>query len=60
MDCMFFKAALNAHFFDGAFYPVGGASEIAFSIIPVIERAGGRVLVRADVTEILVRALMVT
>ena len=37
----------------GASYPVGGASEIAFNIIPVIERAGGRVLVRANVTEIL-------
>jgi len=36
----------------GASYPRGGASEIAFTIIPVIERAGGRVLVRAPVTAI--------
>jgi hypothetical protein len=28
----------------------GGASEIAFTIIPVIEAAGGKVLVRANVT----------
>jgi all-trans-retinol 13,14-reductase len=38
----------------GAYYPRGGASEIAFHIIPVIEKAGGRVLVRAPVSEILI------
>ena len=32
---------------------MGGPSEIAFSIIPVIEKAGGKVLVRARVTDIL-------
>ena len=31
-------------------YLTGGASEIALSIIPVIEAAGGRVLVKANVT----------
>lgn len=31
---------------DGSFYPVGGASEMAMSLIPIIERAGGKVLVR--------------
>jgi all-trans-retinol 13,14-reductase len=46
---------LNSHFYDGGFYPVGGASEIALNIIPVIERSGGKVLVRANVKEILVR-----
>jgi all-trans-retinol 13,14-reductase len=52
------QAILNSHFYDGGFYPVGGASEIALNIIPVIERAGGRVLVRANVTEILVRLII--
>ncbi len=43
------------HFLDeGGFYPVGGASEIAYNIIPVIERSGGKVLVRSQVDEILV------
>lgn len=37
----------------GAQYPVGGASEIPYRIVPVIERSGGRVLVKAPVTEIL-------
>ena len=42
------------HFWNGGFYPLGGPSEIAFQIIPIIERYGGRVLVDAPVTNILV------
>ncbi|XP_061873593.1 all-trans-retinol 13,14-reductase [Colius striatus] len=41
------------HYQRGAWYPRGGASEIAFHIVPLIERAGGTVLVRALVTRIL-------
>ena len=33
-------ALLVNHYKNGAFYPVGGASEIALNIIPVIERYG--------------------
>lgn len=44
---------LTNHFTYGGYYPVGGASELAFNIIPTIEAAGGCVLVRASVTEIL-------
>jgi len=39
---------------EGGFYPVGGPEAITKGMIPVIERAGGRVLVRAPVTEIIV------
>ena len=46
-------ASLVAHFYKGGYYPVGGASEIAHTIIPTIEQAGGRVLVRANVKEVL-------
>ena len=46
-------STLASHFANGAYYPVGGASEIAFKIIPTIEAAGGRVLVRACVTDII-------
>ena len=46
-------ALLVNHFLEGGYYPKGGASEIAFNIIPVIERAGGRVLVRARVKSLL-------
>uniref|UniRef100_UPI00358FEBBE all-trans-retinol 13,14-reductase isoform X1 n=1 Tax=Myxine glutinosa TaxID=7769 RepID=UPI00358FEBBE len=46
-------AILLNHYQYGSFYPVGGASEIAFHIIPVIERAGGAVLTRALVKRVL-------
>jgi len=50
------QAALNRHFMKaGAHYPKGGASEIAYNIIPVIEKAGGRVLVRVTVTDIVAK-----
>uniref|UniRef100_A0A8K9XDM0 Si:ch1073-13h15.3 n=1 Tax=Oncorhynchus mykiss TaxID=8022 RepID=A0A8K9XDM0_ONCMY len=41
-------------FYRGAYYPKGGASEISYHIIPVIQKSGGNVLVRAPVTQILV------
>ncbi|KAI9564725.1 hypothetical protein GHT06_008466 [Daphnia sinensis] len=37
----------------GSCYPIGGASEMPFRIIPVIERSGGRVLMKANVSQIL-------
>ena len=39
---------------EGAAYPVGGSTQLAKCLVPVIEEAGGRVLVRARVREILV------
>ncbi|XP_064108967.1 LOW QUALITY PROTEIN: all-trans-retinol 13,14-reductase-like [Macrobrachium nipponense] len=47
------QTLLHSHFAAGSSYPVGGASEIAFHIIPVIEESGGKVLVRAEVEHIL-------
>jgi all-trans-retinol 13,14-reductase len=47
-------ALIAEHYFEGASYPVGGAASIAAAIAPVIERAGGKILVGADVAEILV------
>ena len=47
------QAMLFFHFLEGASYPRGGASEFAFHMIPVIEQAGGKVLVRAPVSRIL-------
>ncbi|MBN3312050.1 RETST reductase, partial [Atractosteus spatula] len=43
-----------SHYLGGAWYPKGGASEIAYHMIPIIEKAGGAVLVRAPVQRILV------
>ena len=47
------QATLTNHFTDGGYYPKGGASEIAFNMIPTIEASGGRVLVRAKVIDII-------
>ena len=47
-------AIVTAHYFDGGAYPVGGASAIVRAIVPTIERAGGAVVVAADVERILV------
>ena len=48
-------AIVAAHYFNGASYPVGGASRIAETIAPAIERNGGKVVVSADVQEIIVQ-----
>ncbi|XP_077590047.1 all-trans-retinol 13,14-reductase-like [Stigmatopora nigra] len=47
------NALLLHHYKRGAYYPRGGASEFAFHIIPVIQKAGGTVLVRAAVERII-------
>ena len=49
-------AIIAEHYLEGAFYPVGGAARIAASIAPTIERAGGRILVGAEVEQILLDA----
>jgi all-trans-retinol 13,14-reductase len=48
-------AIVAAHYFNGASYPVGGAARIAETIAPAIERHGGKVVVSADVQEIIVQ-----
>lgn len=48
-------AVVAKHYLDGGNYPVGGSASIAASIVPTIERAGGAVLVAADVERVLVR-----
>ncbi|CAL8304125.1 unnamed protein product [Lota lota] len=48
------NALLIHHYKRGAYYPIGGASEIAFHIIRTIQKHGGNCLVRAPVTQILV------
>ena len=48
-------AIIASHYFNGASYPVGGASRIAETIAPAIERNGGKIVVSADVQEIIVQ-----
>ncbi len=47
-------ALLARHYFKGGNYPVGGAASIAASIVPEIERSGGRIVTHARVSRILV------
>jgi all-trans-retinol 13,14-reductase len=46
-------AIIAEHYFEGASFPVGGASSIAASIAPTIESAGGQIVFSAEVREIL-------
>ncbi|MFI5366043.1 MAG: phytoene desaturase family protein [Candidatus Binatia bacterium] len=45
-------ATVANHYFEGGFYPIGGAARIAETIVPLITAAGGRVLINAEVAEI--------
>ena len=47
-------ALIARHYLYGGYYPVGGASQIARTVIPVIQQSGGDVFTYADVTDILV------
>lgn len=47
-------AIITYHYRSGAYYPVGGPLRISESIIRVIEKWGGKVLVRAPVSSILI------
>lgn len=45
-------ASVARHYFGGGSFPVGGSSEIVKNIDPIIEAAGGTILIRAEVKEI--------
>ncbi len=47
-------AIVCGSYFEGASYPVGGASKIAASIAPTVEAAGGRIVYNAEVSEVLI------
>ena len=46
-------AILVKHYLKGAGYPVGGSSRIAQSILPSIEKKGGKVMISAEVDSVL-------
>lgn len=50
----FMHASIVNHYLEGGWYPRGGTSELANKIIPTIESAGGRVLVRKAVKQVLI------
>ena len=47
-------AALVRHYFSGGSFPIGGSSEIANTIDKVIEKAGGTILINAEVDKVLI------
>jgi all-trans-retinol 13,14-reductase len=47
-------AAVSRHYFAGGSFPVGGSSVIAKTIDKVIEKAGGTILISAEVDEIII------
>jgi all-trans-retinol 13,14-reductase len=47
-------AMVANHYFNGGYYPIGGSGRIAETIVPLIQRAGGKVLINAEVKEIVV------
>ncbi len=47
-------AMIASHYMSGAYYPIGGAGAIARAVKPIIEAAGGDVLVNHSVQEIIV------
>ncbi len=47
-------AVVMRHYFNGAYYPIGGAKVFADALVPVIERAGGEIRLKARVRELLV------
>jgi all-trans-retinol 13,14-reductase len=47
-------ATVARHYFDGARYPANGAKAFADALVPIIERAGGKVRTRARASEILI------
>lgn len=48
------QSVVNKHYWKGGAFPVGGCQRIAETIIPVIEKAGGAVAIRAGVEKIIV------
>ena len=52
-------SVVTNHYIHGGYYPVGGTSEIARTILPVIQQSGGEVFTYADVAEILVEGTRV-
>jgi len=53
-------AMVFAHYLEGAAYPKGGSAAIAEAIAPTIEATGGRIVVGAEVVEILTAGNRVT
>ncbi|MDH3381472.1 MAG: NAD(P)/FAD-dependent oxidoreductase [Flavobacteriaceae bacterium] len=50
----YMHASVARHYFDGGSFPVGGSSQIAKTVDPVIAAAGGTILINADVVAVII------
>jgi len=50
----FMHATVVKHYFGGGSFPIGGSSQIVKTIDPIIEKAGGSILIRAEVDSVLI------
>lgn len=48
-------ASVARHYFGGGNFPIGGSSEIVNTIAPVIAKAGGTILISAEVKEVIIK-----
>ena len=48
-------AAVARHYFSGGSFPIGGSSKIAEAIDKVVEKAGGTILISAEVDNIIIK-----
>lgn len=51
-SCFSLHALTHAHFWNGAYYPVGGSKSIASALLGTIIDAGGKILTKASVSEL--------
>ncbi|MEM8893547.1 MAG: NAD(P)/FAD-dependent oxidoreductase [Bacteroidota bacterium] len=47
-------ASVAKHYFSGGSFPIGGSSRIVETVDPIIEEAGGTILISAEVDEIII------
>ena len=50
----YMHASVARHYFDGGSFPIGGSSQIAKTVDAVIEKAGGTILINAEVEKVLI------
>lgn len=50
----FMHATVVKHYFGGGSFPIGGSSQIVKTIDPVIERAGGSIIINAEVDKVII------
>jgi len=52
----YMHASVVRHYLDGGSFPIGGSSQIVKTIAPVIRKAGGTILINANVKKVIVEA----